>query len=86
MGDFNAETSEDDMKLFCTSYNLKHLVKKLTWFMNIDNPSCIDLILTNKPLSFQNTMVIETGLSDSHCLTITTMKWNFQQLKPKVIH
>ena len=66
VGDFNAETSEDDMKLFCTSYNLKNLVKKPACFKNIDNPSCIDLILTNKPLSFPNTMAIETGLSDFH--------------------
>ena len=117
LGDFNAETSEDDMKLFCTSYNLKNLVKKPTCFKNIDNPSwidlvkkascidlvkkaicidlvkkascidlvkkasCIDLILTNKPFSFRNTIVIETGLSDFHCLTITTIKCNFQKLK-----
>ena len=33
-----------------------------TYFKTPDNPTCIDLILTNKPLSFKDTYVIETGL------------------------
>ena len=86
LGDFNAEMCEDEMQLFCTTYNLKHLADKPTCFKNIENTSCIDLILTNKSLSFQNTSVIETGLSDFHKLTITTMKCNFQKQIPKVIN
>ena len=35
-------------------------------FKNPNNPSCIDLIVTNRPKSFQNSMVIETGLSGFH--------------------
>ena len=53
--------------------------------LNINNPSCIDLILTNKSFSFQNTEVIETGLSDFHRLTITAMKSNFQKQRAQVI-
>ena len=84
-GDFNAEICEDEMQLFCTTYNFKSLVNKPTCFKNPNNPSCIDLILTNKSLSFQNTSMIETGLSDFHSLTITTMKCNFQKQVQKVI-
>ena len=43
-------------------------------------------MLTNRPRSFQNTNVIETGLSDFHKLTITVLKAKFQKQAPKVIH
>ena len=32
---------------FMSTYNLKNLVKQKTCFKNTENPSCIDLILTN---------------------------------------
>ena len=51
---------------------------------NPDNPSCIDLILTNLPRSFQSSRAIETGLSDFHKMTVTVMKTSFQKLKPRV--
>ena len=59
------------------------VVNKPTCFKNIDHPSCIDLILTNKPRSFQSTSVMETGLSDFHRLTVTVMKAKFEV--PKVL-
>ena len=52
IGDLNSEVCEEEMQIFCTTYSLKNLVKELTCFKNINNPSCIDLILTNKSLSF----------------------------------
>ena len=68
---------------FCCLYGLKNLVKNPKCIKNIDHPSCIDLILTNKSGSFQNTLIIETGLSDFHRLTVTVMKVNFQKQAPK---
>ena len=41
------------------------LIKEPTCFKNPDNPTYVDLVLTNKLLSFKNTNVIQTGLSDS---------------------
>ena len=73
IGDFNSEICEDSKNEFCCLYNLKSLVKLPTCFKNPDHPSCIDLILTNKYRSFQNTSIIETGLSDFHRLTITVI-------------
>ena len=58
---------------------------KLTCFKNPDNPSCIDLILTNCSRSIQNSGVIETGLSDFHKLVVTVMKTTFKKSKPKII-
>ena len=64
MGDFNAEISETIMAEFCDTYNLKNLIKVPTCFKNPSNPSSIDLMLTNRIRSFQNSIVIETGLSE----------------------
>ena len=62
LGDFNSEICEDTMKLLCSSYNLKNLINEPTCFKNLDNPSCIDLVLTDKSSM--------TGLSDIHRLTM----------------
>ena len=86
IGDFNSEMHEDAMDVFCATYNLKNLVKEPTCFKSADNPSCIDLILTNKPLYFQMTTVIETGISDFHKLTITTLKSSFIKQQPKIFN
>ena len=89
MGDFNACVDDENMKDFCSSYCLKSLkhkkIKQPTWFKNLENPSCIDLILTNKPQSFHSTCVIETRLSDFHKMTVSVLKMHFRQLRPKVI-
>ena len=86
MGDFNANTSELNMKDFCDSYGFKSLIKVPICFKNPENPSCIDLILTNNPLSFQSSDEIETGLSDFHKMIVTVMKGTYQKLDPKIIH
>ena len=46
LGDFNSEMSENAMKEFSDTYNLKNLIKEPTCFKNPLNPSLIDLILT----------------------------------------
>ena len=69
LGDFNVCVDDETMRNFCNSYSLNSLIKQPTCFKNPENPSCIDLILTNKPRSFQSTCVIETGLSDFHRMT-----------------
>ena len=62
------------MKSFCESYNLTNLIKQPTCFKNLEKTSSIDLILTNRPKSFQTTCVIETGLSDFHRMTASVIK------------
>ena len=46
------------------------------------NPSCIDLFITNRPLSFQNTIAVSNGLSDFHKMVITVMKMSFKKHSP----
>ena len=73
------------MKDFCSFYYLKSLIKQPTCFKNLEKPSYIDLILTNKPRSFHSTCVIETGLSDFHKMNVSVLKMHFRKLPPKVI-
>ena len=64
LGDFNVCVDDETMINFCNSYSLNTLIKQSTCFKDPENPSCIDLILTNKPGSYQKTSVIEMGLFD----------------------
>ena len=70
IGDFNTVINHSYMKTFSESYTLSSLIKEPTCYKNPQNPSCIDLILTNSPYSFQSSCVIETGLSDFQMMTV----------------
>ena len=47
------------MRDFCHVYNCHSIIKDKTCFKNPHNLSCIDLFMTNRPKSFQNSMVID---------------------------
>ena len=66
MGDFNVETNNATMKNLHRIYGCKDIVIDKTCFKNLINPTCIDLITTNRPASYQESEVIETGLSAFH--------------------
>ena len=85
LGDFNSECTESSMEEFCDTYNVKKLINEPTCFKNPLNPSSIDVILTNRGRSFQESKVIETGLSDHHKLTVTVLKQYFPKQKPTII-
>ena len=82
VGDFNAEKSEPCLSQFVYEYNAKNIVKENTCFKNALNPSCIDLFITNSPLSFQNTIAVSNGFSDFHKMVITVMKMSFKKHFP----
>ena len=84
-GDFNAEESEDTLRSFRELYDFKNLVKENTCFKSVENPSCVDLFLTNCIRSFQNAMAISTGISDCHKMIITVLKTAFRKAKAKKI-
>ena len=85
MGDFNADVSDPSVTSFCTLFKLKSIVKEQAYYKNPENPSCIDLFLTNCPRSFHNTCLYETGLSDFHKLVATILRTSFEPLPPKII-
>ena len=62
------------------------MIKNKTCFKSIENPSCADLIITDKPGSFQHTNVFEAGISDHHKLVTTVLKAKFTKGLPKYVH
>ena len=74
------------MKTFCDSYELRVSLESRASIKETERPSCIDLILTNSPCSFQNSCAIENGLSDFHKKIDTVMNAKFEKLKPKIIY
>ena len=75
LGDFNAVETDQQVHNFMNGYALKNLIKEPTCFKS-ENPRCIDLILTNRYRSFQNTTTVETGLSDFHKMVLTVFENN----------
>ena len=86
IGNFNMEANDSAISVFSDTYDLKSLIKEPTCCKNSNKSSCIDLILTNKPRSFQHYRVIETGLSDFHKTAVTVVKTFFEKLQPRAVN
>ena len=74
MSDFNVEPNGATRKNFSQTYGFKNIVKGKTCFQNPIKPIYLDLIITNRPKSFQESKVIETELPDFHKTSLTVMK------------
>ena len=86
LGDFNVWVNEQHMQSFSETYDLKSLTKEQTCYKNVNSPTCIYLILTNVPRSFQSTCgVVETGLLDFHQITLTVMRKSFKKIRRRII-
>ena len=85
MGDFNVAMNDKAIEDFCPLNNLESLISKPTCYKNHENPTCIDLIVTNRPGYFQHSNVFETRISDFHLLTVTQLKMGSQKKLPKII-
>ena len=83
-GNFNSCMEDSAVIAFCETYKLRNLIKQTTCFKNSDNPSSIDLFLTNKTLSFKTTFVIETRLSGFHKIIVALTKMHFLKIKLRV--
>ena len=66
---------------FCDTFDLKNLIKEPTCFQS-DNPTSIDVILTNKNRSFMHTKSVVNGLSDWHSIIFTMFKKQITRLNP----
>ena len=76
---------QKSQKDFCQIYGCKNIIKDKACFKNPINPTCIDLIITNRPKSFQEYEVTETGLSDIHKMSLMVMKVFYNKQRPKII-
>ena len=67
MGDFNIDLNKTDcigfgkLEEFCDNFSLTNVVKSNTCFTKNNKPT-IDILLTNKPMSFQVTNTTEKSL------------------------
>ena len=74
------------MKNFCQIYNFKNLLDRPTCYKNPTNPSCVDLIITNKTRTFQNSCTFETGLCGFHKMTLLLLRSSFAKQKPGALN
>ena len=87
MGDINIDTSEEKaigmtkLSEFCDIFDLVNLSTGGAC-ETLNSSTSLDVIFTNKKRSFKNSGTIETGISDLHKMTITTMRVNYQRLQP----
>ena len=86
IGDFNSEPRESAMIHFCQAYNMENLINNFTCYKNPNKPTCIDLMLTNKPRFFNNSSVVETGPSNFLKMTLVVMRACFVKQTPKVVY
>ena len=85
LGDFNSTVTEPSMRDFFETCNLGNLIKELTCYKNANNLSSIDVMLTNRENRFNNSITIETGLSDHHKMTISILKTSYKKKEPSKI-
>ena len=86
-GDININAFNENEYLddFLDEFHAKNLVKDPTCYARPENPSCLDLFITNSYRSFQNTITISAGISDCHKMVLTVMKSTFPKPQPRVI-
>lgn len=85
VGDFNAQVADFPVKDFCDmavlSISLKNVhTIRILWIQNVCKST---FLLTNRQRNFQDSCVIETGLSDF--LKVTVLKSYLQKAEPTII-
>ena len=90
IGDLNIDTAVTSANTknylvdLCDTFCLTNIIKEKTCYKSISGTS-IDVMLTNKPRSFQKTSVFETGISDHDKLIATLFSAKFTHLAPKKV-
>ena len=79
--DFNMQPTNQILKTFLEDNTFVNLIKSNTCFKSKPG-SRIEFILTNKPKSFQNSGVMEIGVSDHHTLIFSFLKITFAKMPP----
>ena len=75
LGNPNSEPTKLAVRDFCKKYSCKNLLKDDNFcFKNPLKPSYINLVITNRPKSFENSVTLAIELSDFHKTTLTVME------------
>ena len=79
LGDFNMTPEDKNLQHFTDTFSIEHLINEPTCFKG--NPSCKDLIITNKKSYFKNTCVT---VSDFNKLMAVSSKSQVLKTPPKI--
>ena len=88
LGDMNIDIEDERAKgrtklsEFCDIFDLENLIKSSTCDTIRYASTSIDDMMTNKKCSFKNSCTVATGISDYHSMVLTTMRANYERLKP----
>ena len=87
-GDINVNVLNEKhcLKDIFNVYGVTNIVNEPTCFKSIDNPSLIDLVITNVPKRIKTAISIDTGLSDFHNMICFSTKLHVKQRKKKIIN
>ena len=85
LGDLNAQPTEAKVTSFLWNL-LSKTIKDKTCYSNPTKPISIDLIVTNRSKCVQDTLFIETGLSDFHKMSAIVMKMCYTKQKWSIVH
>ena len=61
------------------------MINEKTCFKSISNPTCVDLLISNKEKCFKSATTIYMGLSDFHQMILVVLKKKIEKAKPRVI-
>ena len=88
IGDLNINflPSPHNLSQICDTYDLKQLIKSPTCFKSLNNPSLIDVILTNKPKSVKTTINLSLGISDFHNYIGAATRLSCPTNEPKLVN
>ena len=73
IGDSNLTTDNKNLEIFMGAFNLECLINKPTCFQP-ENPSCIELVLTNKKELFKHPEAIQVEISHHHSFFVAFLK------------
>ena len=70
--------TEEQLKDFLDLYNIKNLVHEPTCYKS-QTAKCIDLVLTNRNRSEQQTTTVESSLSNFHKMVVSALNTTFHK-------
>ena len=73
------------MKDFYSKHKLKAMNGEPACFKSFNNPSCIDLFLTNSSMSLEKCLTLEKSMSDFHKLIINILIVKPDSVPPRII-
>ena len=88
IGDLNVNFLHHPNQLtqVCDNFDLRQIVKEPTCFKSVDNPSLLDIILTNCPRSITSSINLPLGISDFHNFISAATKIKRPSNEPRTIN